>query len=417
MGELFDYKKFSILFVDDEEKARQYFTLALKKDFNIMTASCVDDALERIEKDSASIGIVISDQRMPEKQGVDLLKIVRQSNPNIIRILTTAYSDIERAIDSVNDGAIYKYIKKPWDIDELRMIMKRAMEYFLIKKERDGLVKLKISALARIIISDRIRSYASMAACFSHRFNNSMLALTMFLDQLPDKTESFFSDNVNGLNSEGIWDESWSLVKKECNYHIKLIKKFEQAVLQDITPTNKSADIHALITQAIQDASKEYGNHNLTLLYNNSTPYPIVCEEDLISKMFNNILSGLQYLCHPGDSIEVDVNPIDDIHETRSIMITFTSSGDTWSNKSILSLFAPFSFKIDNDVGISINLLSSFFITYHHYGEISVKRGVDESPKIEIKFPLNPEKTASWSTEDNSMDKILLHIGKWEQGL
>ena len=87
--------------------------------------------MEILERDAAKIGVVITDQRMPGHTGVELLAESARSGRNIVRMLITAYSDIESAIEAVNSGAIYKYITKPADLKQLKQTLREAMELYL----------------------------------------------------------------------------------------------------------------------------------------------------------------------------------------------------------------------------------------------------------------------------------------------
>src|SRR5688572_15564758 len=180
-----DYKQFPILYVDDEVQALKYFRKALDKDFDIMTAENVAQATEILREHGDRIGILICDQRMPGEKGTDLLARVRSERPGIIRVLTTAYSDLQSAIEGVNSGAIYKYIVKPWDVRDLRGVLLRAMDFFVVQRQRDNLLREKLSVLQRMMVSDRIRSLAVLAAGLSHHIRNSMSALKDFMDLMP----------------------------------------------------------------------------------------------------------------------------------------------------------------------------------------------------------------------------------------
>lgn len=147
-----------ILYIDDEEKALKYFRMAFGQKYKVFTAASGPEGLETLRKEAASIGIVITDQRMPGMQGAEVLGQVRTEYPHIVRILTTAYSDLESAILAVNKGHIYQYVVKPWEIPDLGMILQRAADYFLVTTERDGLLRLKMSTLQRIVCSDRLKS-------------------------------------------------------------------------------------------------------------------------------------------------------------------------------------------------------------------------------------------------------------------
>src|SRR5437773_6540152 len=158
MQSLYDYKRFAIVYVDDEEKSLKYFTRAFADQFRIFTASSAQDGLKILEEHKDDIGVLMTDQRMPGEKGVWLLEKARQLRPRIIRILATAFSDMEAAIAAVNTGAIYKYVTKPWDPPQLENTLKRGLEFFMVQNERDKLLREKMSVLHNMMIADRIAS-------------------------------------------------------------------------------------------------------------------------------------------------------------------------------------------------------------------------------------------------------------------
>ena len=150
-------KKYAILFVDDEEKALKYFSRLFSDEFTILTASNTEIARSVLSEHHENISILITDQRMPEETGVKLLRYTKENYPNIIRLLTTAYSDLSDAIDAVNTGEILRYITKPWDIDLLRLELRHALRFFLLKYERDMLLKEKLNTLLRMAEINKAR--------------------------------------------------------------------------------------------------------------------------------------------------------------------------------------------------------------------------------------------------------------------
>jgi two-component system probable response regulator PhcQ len=144
--ESLDCEKCAILYVDDEEKSLKYFTRAFGDKFKILSAVNAAEAYRLLEQHRDEIGLLITDQRMPGEKGVDFLQRARKLHPNAIRILTTAYSDLNVAVDAVNSAAISKYITKPWDIPELELILKQACECFTEQRERDLLTETKAAA-------------------------------------------------------------------------------------------------------------------------------------------------------------------------------------------------------------------------------------------------------------------------------
>lgn len=148
-----------ILYIDDEEKALKYFRMAFGQKYRVFTAASGAEGLDVLRREASHIGIVISDQRMPGMLGAEVLGVVREEYPQIVRLLTTAYSDLDSAIQAVNKGHIYQYVVKPWEIPDLGMVLQRAADYFLVMAERNQLLALKMSTLQRIICSDRLKGF------------------------------------------------------------------------------------------------------------------------------------------------------------------------------------------------------------------------------------------------------------------
>src|SRR5271154_3597899 len=187
MENLYDYKKFAILYVDDEEKSLKYFERAFGDDYRVFTAANAQDGFKLLEQHADEIGLLLTDQRMPGEKGVWLLERTRQLRPRILRILVTAYSDFDAAIAAVNSGAIYKYINKPWDPAQLELALRQALEFFMVQTERDELLLEKMSVLRNMMIADRIVSLGLLAAGLSHHIKNSMVAVKTFLEMAPMK--------------------------------------------------------------------------------------------------------------------------------------------------------------------------------------------------------------------------------------
>ena len=102
--------RYGVLYVDDELKALQYFREAFEDDFIIFTASNAWDGYQILVDHKDKIGLLLTDQRMPGESGVELMEKARQLNPNIVRILVTAYAEYQTAVDAVNSGHACRYL-------------------------------------------------------------------------------------------------------------------------------------------------------------------------------------------------------------------------------------------------------------------------------------------------------------------
>lgn len=137
-------EKISILYVDDEINNLNSFKAAFRRDFNVLLASSGQEGLVILETNL--VHVIITDQRMPEMTGVDFLIEVLKKYTEPIRILLTGYTDINAVIDAVNKGHIYYYLNKPWDEQQLKVIIKNAYEIFRLRVENKQLVANLIDA-------------------------------------------------------------------------------------------------------------------------------------------------------------------------------------------------------------------------------------------------------------------------------
>ncbi len=114
----------TVLCVDDEPAILRSLQWLLKKEFDVQVAASGQEALAMVGHDK--FDVVISDQRMPGMMGSDLLREVRKVSPRSMRILLTGYSDLQAILRSVNDGEVFRFVNKPWNIKELPGIIANA---------------------------------------------------------------------------------------------------------------------------------------------------------------------------------------------------------------------------------------------------------------------------------------------------
>lgn len=136
--------RIKILYVDDEENNLNSFKAAFRREYDVTVALSAIDALTLIKENNYHI--IITDQRMPGMTGVEFLASIVKDFPEPIRMLLTGYADIQAVIDAINKGQIYQYITKPWDEQQMRVIINNAFEIFSLRQENKELLKSLIRA-------------------------------------------------------------------------------------------------------------------------------------------------------------------------------------------------------------------------------------------------------------------------------
>ncbi|MCX5743078.1 MAG: sigma-54 dependent transcriptional regulator [Proteobacteria bacterium] len=132
-----DVKRYPILVVDDEQDNLDAFRFNFRKSFDILTASGGAEALQILE--TKEVAVVVTDQRMPKMTGVELLREVRNRQPDAVGIILTAFTDVDVLVEAITLGQVYRYITKPWDAKEVRGVLQYAIERYHLTCENKRL--------------------------------------------------------------------------------------------------------------------------------------------------------------------------------------------------------------------------------------------------------------------------------------
>src|SRR5207253_6667975 len=128
-----------LLVVDDEPEVLRSIYDLLRIDYRVLTCGSGPRALE-VLRSHPDIDVIMSDQRMPEMTGVELLQQAKAIRPETTRLLFTAYADIHTVIDAINQGHVFRYLAKPWDPEELEAVVRQAVEHHNLIVEKNRLV-------------------------------------------------------------------------------------------------------------------------------------------------------------------------------------------------------------------------------------------------------------------------------------
>ena len=176
---------YGILYVDDEVTSLKYFREIFEDIAPIFAAESACEGMEILRNHSHEIGIVLSDQRMPDQDGIDFLSQVAEEFPRPLRILVTAHAELSLAVDALNNGMLYAYLSKPWDPEELGMRLSCALDHFNLVTEKDRLLQEKSSAFHQLLMADRAASIGILAAGLNHHLRNALTVIRTFHDLLP----------------------------------------------------------------------------------------------------------------------------------------------------------------------------------------------------------------------------------------
>jgi DNA-binding NtrC family response regulator len=179
----------AVLFVDDEPNFLSAIKRVLVEEpYEIHVAGSAKEALSILEK--KDIQVIVADIRMPIMSGIELLEIVREKYPHIIRLVISGQTDIDTVLDTINKGVIFRFIPKPWNHDdELKIIILQAIEYYDLHSDKEMLMEFleKLSGEKREgqINSELIRTLLMMRERHMYEWSQKCCSVT----PVPDDPE------------------------------------------------------------------------------------------------------------------------------------------------------------------------------------------------------------------------------------
>lgn len=267
-------ERLKVLVVDDEERIVRTISRLLKPHYEVYQAQSGQMALEVVR--SETIHVIVSDQRMPEMTGSELLNKVKIISPNTTRILLTGYSDLTAVIDSVNQGEIFRYITKPWNNDELLNTVEQASKI--------ALSLFSLESAGPLPASDEIKS----ADIDSDSQENALI-----LDQsgdLGNTVTRLLGDRINCIQADTLDKASDIFIKQDIDLLLLNISLNDRKALAFIkTAKLKKPNILCLVVADGADIT------HITSLINEGQIYRFIVKPAKTGQLKMYMCSALRY--------------------------------------------------------------------------------------------------------------------------
>lgn len=240
-------QKYRLLIVDDEEDNLALLYRTLRSKYEVVKAKSAIEALEILKTET--FDCILSDHKMPIMDGVEFLKRVYDIQPNTMRLLVTAYSDVKILIDAINYAKIYRYIKKPYNPEELLMVVESALETYRLKMENEKLIldlKDLFSGTIKAII-EALDAKDSFTLGRSKRVAYYALKMVNKLALSPEEVSRIelagLLHDIGMIGvAEDILNKTQALTPEEYN-QIKLHVAYGVKILEDIKQLSEVIDI------------------------------------------------------------------------------------------------------------------------------------------------------------------------------
>jgi two-component system response regulator PhcR len=166
-----------VLYVDDERGNRVVFEQSLNSEFNLLTAQNAAEALDVLAR--TDVAVIVSDVRMPSMTGDELLRIVKERYPQVIRMVVTAYADVDPILRAINEGLVARYIIKPWIRTELVQVLRWAIEAWTFTRDSAALHR-------RLLETERLVTLGSIASMLVHDLKQPLMSLLVNVEHLAE---------------------------------------------------------------------------------------------------------------------------------------------------------------------------------------------------------------------------------------
>lgn len=360
-----------ILFVDDEEKTLKNFVKVIGSNYEVLTATNIQDAQTILDEQYDKIGVLITDQRMPGGNGVKLLTYAQKEYPLIVRMLITGFSDLADAIDAINKGEIFKYLSKPWDIHGLQTDIRAAMQFFELAKDREQLIKEKLSVLNKSAGVDGIKQLIAIA--HGHPA----------LSSIPHALQELLSTLINQHNPEAVQNGShhdfWEMAINQTNIMSAVAEKLAN-YLGDISDTQDT----------IKKADWESTLDKLGISYTGDIP-EISGSKQHIESIPKAISDLANMVKQDKASINVEFSEVD-----KAVQLKFNIDNASELNRVGQQALIGGAETANETASYLATLLSIFLLAYDHSGKAQIKASED-TLKITILL-------ADYSSDEQAID-------------
>lgn len=398
-----------VLYVDDEPQALKYFARLFGDQFSIATAESADQAVEYIDQRGGQVGVLVTDQRMPGKTGVQLMEQLRFRHPNIVRVLLTAYSELDAAVKAVNEGGAFRYLTKPLNEDEMVGTLLRALEHHAALDDRDRLLREKLSVLHRLIVMDRIRGLATATTALQGRLNNAWPALVAYMRQSPARQRiKIQMDEIIGLNMVGI-------ARREAELMVRTVEMILADTVQASTGWEDDLDVAALLQSLVGQLKSRMRDDDVEIsLTDDGSPLRLMhTDRGMLQRLLTIVMRRIADLQDQPTQIEIQLTGA----ANQQAVISIKGDFGQLKNGQIASLFAAAIPLQKWPIGLDMDLLSAYMIVHHLGGQLKVETHPPGGPGVQIRLPVQPSATQQAPLRADWFDTVYESLQEWESEL
>ena len=363
--------KHSILCVDDEVDNVDALERLFRRKYTVLKTTSALEALELLKKNKVTV--IISDQRMPQLTGVELLAESVKIHPSAIRILLTGYTDIDSVVAAINSGQIYRYVTKPWDPVDLSNAIDKAVERYEIGEELIEKNRALQNALEQLQTLDQAKSQFMILV--NHELKTPLTSMLSFADLLSEtKLDGDQKRMLSRIRSAA------HRLQEMINDSLEYVSAETRQMKIDVRPAAAKTVFQLdSIPEAVQKLAAE---RQLTLKFKIEND-KLECDERIIRNVFRRLAHNAVKFAEPGSEIEINGSAVGERYE-----LSIANSGEPIDERQITHLLKPFTLNenvLNHSVGTGLGLSVCQAMLKLHGSQL---RFVSRERNIKVSFDL-----------------------------
>lgn len=403
---------YHVLYVDDEEKALHYFKQMFEDEFVIHTASNAAEGYRILESYGTQIGVLLTDQRMPGESGVELMDRARRLNPNLVRILVTAFTDYQTAVKAVNEGRAYRYLHKPLDPEQLATVLRQGMEYYQTLQEREGLLTQNAEHIRTTLMADRVAGMGIMAEGLNHHLRNALTVVRAFIDLAPMKLMEEI--DARPPRDPNFWVETQHQAQAQIERIQTLLNHLAHASHARKLSRNDTVHLPMLLENILGTYLGHFQEKNIRVEFDISPALPpLLVHEERFRQLWRLLFIEEITHLHPGDRVVVRARMEKDATGQEQAVMILTDNGGWGAQDRAANLFDPFFTRSRKPDDFGVNMMACYVTLHLHGGSIEAKRLEPQGLELTMRLPLDP--TQSTQEADDFFLRATQHEQRWQK--
>jgi len=359
----------NVLYVDDLQSNRILFQATFEDYYHILLAGSAMKALDMLKQ--GNIQVLVTDQRMPDMAGIELLEIVAREYPDIRRFMLTAYTDFETVVDAVNKGHIHGYINKPIQAEEVIKSINNSLEVYYLR-EKNKQIKADLERVNEELSNlDNVKT--GILKIMSNEIRTPLNRIISTLNLLEDKIESReLSNLVNILDSSVLRLEQFSLMAEQ----ISSLKSGERKLKLD------KISLKQLIEYGLVEIGELLRNKKIQVNLQQKDELLITGDFELLISCLVNIMNYSIRHTETSETITIRTRRTD-----NKIICEIIDTGKNYSEKQLKDLKSHFNKPGSGlDLKFGIELALAQMIMEYHEGTLGFSVTDNKSGLVRLVF-------------------------------